>query len=112
MRSRQGRGWMKHEAILIFAWLIIPNFQALGEPNGGAAASLAVAEKYVTAFGELAKQSTTVLLPANTGDVDSMVAQAMAVYGKMNNSVNTLPTVPEETEPEETHRSEVNINLD
>ena len=49
--------------------------QALGATNGGAAASLAVAEKYIGAFGELAKTSTTVLLPANTGDVGSMVAQ-------------------------------------
>ena len=37
-----------------------------------------------------------------------MVAQAMAVYNKMS-----LPTVPEERELEEqSHRSEVNINLD
>ena len=67
-----------------------------------------MAEKYVTAFGELAKQGTTVLLPSNTGDVGGMVAQAMAVYNKMS-----LPTVPEERELEEqSHRSEVNINLD
>ena len=84
--------------------------QALGSHNGGAAASLAVAEKYVAAFSELAKQGTTVLLPANTGDVGGMVAQAMAVYSKMSTS---LPTVPEERELEEqSHRSEVNINLD
>mgnify|MGYP001179233715 FL=1 len=84
--------------------------QALGASNGGAAASLAVAEKYIGAFGELAKTSTTVLLPANTGDVGSMVAQAMAVYGKLSPS---LPTVPEEEDlHEETHRSEVNICLD
>ena len=88
---------------------------------------MAVAEKYVAAFGELAKQGTTVLLPSNTGwwfvfvypksalfmlipgDMGSMVAQAMAVYSKMN----SLPTVPEERELEElSHRSEVNINLD
>jgi len=87
--------------------------KALSHPNGGAAASLAVAEQYVTSFGQLAKQSTTVLLPANTGDVGSMVAQAMAVYNKMN-TVSNLPTVHEENEAggEETHRSEVNINLD
>jgi len=85
--------------------------KALSHPNGGAAASLAVAEQYVASFGQLAKQSTTVLLPANTGDVGSMVAQAMAVYNKMN-AVSGLQTVPEENEGEETHRSEVNINLD
>ena len=86
------------------------HLQALGSHNGGAAASLAVAEKYVAAFSELAKQGTTLVLPANTGDVGSMVAQAMAVYSKMSTS---LPTVPEERVLEEqSHRSEVNINLD
>jgi len=88
--------------------------KSLGHQNSGAAASLAVAEKYVSAFGEMAKQSTTLLLPSNPGDVGSMVAQAMAVYGKVNN-INTLPTVPEETDQqvtEETHKSEININLD
>jgi hypothetical protein len=33
--------------------------QALNQANGGAAASLAVAEKYVSAFGELAKETTS-----------------------------------------------------
>ena len=55
--------------------IILTQHQALGNPNGGAAAGLAVAEKYVGAFGELAKASTTLLLPANTGDVGAMVGQ-------------------------------------
>jgi|688.fasta_scaffold431644_1 hypothetical protein len=38
--------------------------QALSEANGSAAASLAVAEKYVSAFGELAKEQTHQLFPA------------------------------------------------
>ncbi len=38
--------------------------QALSEANGSAAASLAVAEKYVSAFGELAKEQTHQLIPA------------------------------------------------
>ncbi|GFH07161.1 stomatin-like protein 2, mitochondrial, partial [Haematococcus lacustris] len=40
------------------------------------AASLKVAEQYVQAFREVAKQSTTLLLPANTSDPAAMVAQA------------------------------------
>ncbi len=48
---------------------------ALGQSNGHNAASLAVAEKYVTAFQELAKANNTLILPANTGDVSGMVAQ-------------------------------------
>jgi hypothetical protein len=36
--------------------------QALSEANGSAAASLAVAEKYVSAFGELAKETHQLVL--------------------------------------------------
>ena len=49
--------------------------KALCGENGQNAAALAVAEKYVGAFGELAKTNNTLILPANTGDVSSMVAQ-------------------------------------
>ena len=40
--------------------------------------------RYVAAFGELAKASTTMLLPGNPGDVGAAVAQAMAIYGKVS----------------------------
>ena len=43
--------------------------------SGDNAAALTVAEQYVQAFGNLAKTSNTVILPANTGDAASMVAQ-------------------------------------
>ena len=49
--------------------------KSLCSDNGQNAASLAVAEKYVTAFQSLAKTNNTLILPANTGDVTGMVAQ-------------------------------------
>jgi len=42
---------------------------------GSDAASLTVAEQYVSAFGNLAKEGNTILLPSNTGEVSNMVAQ-------------------------------------
>lgn len=48
---------------------------ACSPQHGSSAASLAVAEQYVQAFGKLAKTGNTVLLPERTGDVGSMVAQ-------------------------------------
>ncbi|XP_015783395.1 stomatin-like protein 2, mitochondrial [Tetranychus urticae] len=48
--------------------------------KGGNAASLVVAEQYVKAFSELAKKSNTLILPADTGNVSSLVAQSMAIY--------------------------------
>lgn len=53
--------------------------------RGSEAASLRIAEQYVDAFGKLAKEGTTVLLPPNGGfaDAASMVAQAMGIYQKL-----------------------------
>ncbi|KAA8579792.1 hypothetical protein FQN60_006885 [Etheostoma spectabile] len=56
---------------------------ALAEQNGNAAASLSVAEQYVSAFSNLAKESNTVLLPSNTGDISGMVTQAMTIYSTL-----------------------------
>ena len=53
---------------------------AINQQGGENAVALRVAEKYIEAFGEIAKQSTTLLLPANANDAGSMVAQAMAVF--------------------------------
>ncbi|NWR41364.1 STML2 protein, partial [Regulus satrapa] len=63
----------KAEAIQLLA-------AALAQQHGNAAASLSVAEQYVNAFSKIAKDSNTVLLPANTGDVTNMVAQALGIY--------------------------------
>ncbi|PVU86982.1 hypothetical protein BB559_006283 [Furculomyces boomerangus] len=52
-----------------------------GSPNGIDAASLHVAQQYVEAFGRLAKESNTLVLPANSGDISNMVGQAMSIYG-------------------------------
>lgn len=57
--------------------------EALAEQNGNAAASLSVAEQYVSAFSNLAKESNTILLPSSTGDISSMVTQAMAIYNNL-----------------------------
>ncbi|XP_030048683.1 stomatin-like protein 2, mitochondrial [Microcaecilia unicolor] len=57
--------------------------EALMEQNGNAAASLTIAEQYVSAFAKLAQESNTILLPSNTGDITSMVTQAMSIYGTL-----------------------------
>ena len=54
--------------------------EALAAENGHNAAGLAVAEKYVTAFQELARTNNTLILPANTGDVSGMVGQVNWKY--------------------------------
>lgn len=67
--------------------------EALTQQNGNAAASLSVAEQYVSAFSKLAKESNTILLPSNTGDISSMVTQAMTIYGSLSKNQTHNPAV-------------------
>ena len=60
-----------------------------GQESASGAVSLSVAEKYVEAFGRLAKEGTTVVVPGNMGDLGGMIASAMAVYGKVTESQKT-----------------------
>ena len=59
-----------------------------GRDMSTGAVSLMVAEKYLDAFAALAKQGTTLLLPANAADPASVITQAMALY-------RALPKGPE-----------------
>jgi len=55
---------------------------AIETPGGGDAVRLRVAEQYVTQFGQLAKGSTNLILPANVADVGAMVSLAMNVLNQ------------------------------
>ena len=53
--------------------------EAIRQPGGSEAVQLRVAEQYLQEFGNLAKESTTMILPATVSDVASMIALAMNV---------------------------------
>ncbi|MBP1686380.1 MAG: Stoml [Deltaproteobacteria bacterium] len=53
--------------------------EAIRVPGGYEAVQLRVAEQYINRFGELAKASNTVILPATVSDVGAMIAMAMNV---------------------------------
>jgi regulator of protease activity HflC (stomatin/prohibitin superfamily) len=55
---------------------------AIDGKGGMDAANLKVAQQYVDAFASLAKTTTTLILPAQAGDVAGMVATAMTVLDK------------------------------
>jgi len=55
-------------------------------PGGYEAVQLRVAEQYITKFGELAKTSNTLVLPANVSDVGSMLTLAMNMITKRSSS--------------------------
>lgn len=77
------------EAILLKAQATAAGIDAVakslseGKQAAQGAVSLSVAEKYVEAFGKLAKEGTSVVVPGNVGDIGSMIATAMSVYGNV-----------------------------
>ncbi|MGK5036433.1 SPFH domain-containing protein [Janthinobacterium sp. LB3P118] len=52
---------------------------AIREPGGEDAVNLKVAEQYVGAFAQLAKTNNSIIVPANLGDMSSLIATAMQV---------------------------------
>lgn len=56
--------------------------QATGVPGGLDAVRLRVAEQWIDRFGELARTSNTMILPANVADVASMISVAMNTFAK------------------------------
>jgi regulator of protease activity HflC (stomatin/prohibitin superfamily) len=56
--------------------------EAIKLPGGYEAVQLRVAEQYIGEFGELARSSNTLVLPANVADVGSMIALAMKAVGR------------------------------
>ncbi|UOF94127.1 MAG: paraslipin [Bordetella sp.] len=56
--------------------------KAIAEPGGIDAASLKIAERFVDAFGQLAKEGNTLVIPANIADISGLLATAMNVIKK------------------------------
>jgi regulator of protease activity HflC (stomatin/prohibitin superfamily) len=52
----------------------------LKAPGGSDAAKLRVAEEYVKQFGQLARHSTTMIVPANASEMSGMLATAFSVF--------------------------------
>ncbi|MDR1350266.1 MAG: SPFH/Band 7/PHB domain protein [Zoogloeaceae bacterium] len=52
---------------------------AIKDPGGIEAVNLKVAQQYVDAFGKLAKEGNTLIIPGNLADISSLVAAALKV---------------------------------
>lgn len=65
--------------------------ESLVTAGGETAANLRVAEKYIAEFGKLAQENNTMIIPANMGDISSMVATVMSVLG------HTKPATPNQS---------------
>jgi regulator of protease activity HflC (stomatin/prohibitin superfamily) len=53
--------------------------QTIRQPGGLEAVNLKVAEQYIEAFGKIAQEGNTMLLPANAADIAGTVATAMKI---------------------------------
>lgn len=59
--------------------------QAIKEtPGGESAVNLQVAQEYIKEFGKLAKETNTVVIPSNVGDISSFMAQGLSIYKNLN----------------------------
>ena len=61
---------------------------AISEEGGMAAVNLRVAEQYVTQFGKLAKESNTLILPTNAGDIAGFVGTVTTAMTHLNEKPN------------------------
>ena len=86
------------EAILAVATATAEGLRRVAEASQAAgglqAMQLRVAEQYVTQFGELAKRSTALVLPANMTDVAGMVATAMQAIRLTERTPGAEPPPP------------------
>lgn len=95
-QSNQAKG--QAEALFIVADATARSIEriadAISKPGGRDAVSLKLAEQYVEAFAQMAKQSNTMLLPANAADAAGMVATAMSVFERVRaaNPAASSPT--------------------
>lgn len=53
--------------------------KAIQQPGGHDAINLSVAEKYVQAFEKVAKESSTLILPADMGNLSGLIASSMKI---------------------------------
>jgi regulator of protease activity HflC (stomatin/prohibitin superfamily) len=56
--------------------------ESIQVPGGFEAVQLRVAEQYITRFGELARTTNSVIVPANVADIGAMIATAMTVVNR------------------------------
>ena len=56
--------------------------EAISSAGGMDAANLKVAQEYVAAFAQLAKQTNAIIVPSNAADVATLVTTAMTVMDR------------------------------
>ncbi|CEL91778.1 unnamed protein product [Vitrella brassicaformis CCMP3155] len=73
--------------------------KAILQSGGRDAVALRIAEQYVAAFSRIAKEGSTMIIPANASDPASMVAQAMGIYKTISHAGQPTSVPPPSSAP-------------
>lgn len=65
--------------------------ESISQPGGIEAVRMRVAEDYIKEFGRLAKESTTLIVPASAHDISSMIATAMSTLESVSGKQKQKP---------------------
>ena len=72
----------KAEATALSIEAVAQKLKEMAE-SGQGAVNLMIAERYMDAFGRIAKEGNTLLLPANMGDPAGMISQASTIFQQL-----------------------------
>eukprot|EP01023_Acetabularia_acetabulum_P064178 TRINITY_DN8237_c0_g1_i1.p1 TRINITY_DN8237_c0_g1~~TRINITY_DN8237_c0_g1_i1.p1 ORF type:complete len:410 (-),score=69.63 TRINITY_DN8237_c0_g1_i1:193-1422(-) len=106
----QAEGMLKQAEATSKGLKVVAN--VLLSKGGNEAAALRVAERYIEAFGGIAKSGNTLIIPASTNDPGAMVAQAMAMYKAMAPQLQQQETDTDEKESPANQTSESDTEVD
>ncbi len=62
--------------------------KSIGEDGGIAGVSQLLSEKYIDVFGQLAREGTMAIIPADTGDVSSMVVKGFSAFKSASSALS------------------------
>ncbi len=65
--------------------------QSINQNDGNKAAALRIAEQYVNAFSEIAKETNTVIIPSNFNEPSSIITQALSIFDSIKFSNSKKP---------------------
>ncbi len=75
--------------------------EATNAPGGMNAVNLQVAEKYVEAFANMAKEGNTLVVPANLGDLATLISSAMGIVKANSQETTTKAIATKKSETKE-----------
>lgn len=95
MNMSKGEAFAIEQKATAYAHAISQLTDAINREGGERAVAFKVAEKYIESFGNLAKRSNTIIVPANVNDASGMITQAATIFDRVLKSSGSggIPTL-------------------